>query len=46
MFEEFETIDHENEDMFEFMAFNIVIQYLEKSCLCLPEDADSNEAIS
>ena len=29
MFEDFEEIDHNNEQMFEFVAYNVVISYLE-----------------
>ena len=29
MFEDFEEIDHNNEEMFEFVAYHVVINYLE-----------------
>ena len=38
MFEEFQEIDVNNEDMFEFMAYTLVIQFLEKVCLKIEED--------
>lgn len=37
-FADFEEIDDENEDMFEYVAFHTVIEYLERCCLCVPED--------
>jgi hypothetical protein len=32
MFEEFETIDDNNEELFEYMAFNVVIEFLNRTC--------------
>ena len=46
MFNDFEELNDENEDMFEFMAYNIVIQFLERNCLCLLEENETNEALS
>ena len=37
MFAEFEELDHENEDMFEYVAYHVVIEYLEKCCLKIDE---------
>jgi len=37
MFEEFQEIDHDNEDMFEYVAYQVIIEYLEKCCLCIDE---------
>jgi hypothetical protein len=33
MFEDFEEIDHNNEEMFEFVAYHVAINYLEQACL-------------
>lgn len=38
VFEDFKEIDHENEELFEYVAFTIVIQFLEKCCLKLEQD--------
>ena len=32
MFEEFENIDDNNEELFEYMAFNVVIEFLQTTC--------------
>ena len=33
MFEDFKEIDHNNEELFEYLAYSIVISFLEKCCL-------------
>ena len=38
MMKEFEELDHRNEEMFEFVAFSIVIEFLEKRCLRIQEN--------
>lgn len=43
MFEDFAEIDHRNDEMFEFLAFNVVINYLEQICLKKGEEWESEE---
>lgn len=33
IFEDFQEINQDNEDLFEYLAYQIVINYLEKKCL-------------
>jgi hypothetical protein len=40
VFKDFEEIDDENEEMFEYVAFQVVIEYLERCCLCLDDNSE------
>ena len=43
MFEEFKEVDQRNEEIFEYMAYNTVIAYLEKTCLHLDEEKEGKD---
>ena len=45
MFLEFANIDHMNEDMFEYVASQLVVQYLQVNCLRIP-DTESDLPLS
>lgn len=40
LFQDFEELDHENEEMFEYVAYQVVIEYLERCCLCLDTNSE------
>ena len=43
MFEEFQEVDQRNEEIFEYLAYNVVIAYLEKTCLHLDEEKEGKD---